>query len=335
MAFKLKPVAEQVIVITGASSGIGLATAYKAADSGARIVLVSRNGDALQRIESEILGKGGHAIHVVADVSKREDLERVAARAIEAFGGFDTWVNNAGVGIFGRLSEVSDADHRQLFEVNFWGFVYGTTIAAEHFKTKGGAIVNVSSVAADVGFPVQGMYSASKHAIKGFTDSFRMEMEEADAPISITSIKPASINTPFPAHAKNYLGGKPTLPPPVYQPEDVADAIVFAAEHGGRDYYVGSGAKMISSLNKHAPQMVDKVGSRMIPKMSILDEPMGRDAEGSLYQAGTGGEVHGDSNRLVRRSNYTQATLHPLLASTLVAGVGLAAAALLGRRDRS
>lgn len=335
MAPKLKPVAEQVIVITGASSGIGLSTAYKAAEAGARVVLVARNGEALQRIESEIIGRGGHAIHVVADVSKREELERVEARATEAFGGFDTWVNNAGVGIYGRLSEVSDADHRQLFDVNFWGFVYGTTIAAEHLKAKGGAIVNVSSVAADVGFPVQGMYSASKHAIKGFTDSFRMEMEEAEAPVSVTSIKPASINTPFPMHAKNYLAGKPTLPPPVYQPEDVADGILFAAANGGRDYYIGSGAKMISTLNKHAPQMIDKVGSKMIPKLSILDEPMGRDPKGTLYEAGTDGEVHGDSTRLVRHSNYTRATLHPLLASTLVAGVGLAAAALLGRRDRS
>ena len=202
MPYPLKTIANQVIIITGASSGIGLATAHMAASQGARVVLVARNEAALIDAVERIRGTGGRAMYVVADVAVAQDLEKVAQTVIQEYGGFDTWVNNAGLGIFGRLEEVSDEDSRRLFDVNFWGLVYGTKVAAAHLKNKGGAIINLGSVVSDVAFPVQGMYCASKHAIKGFTDAFRMELEEAGAPISVTLIKPASINTPFPAHAK-------------------------------------------------------------------------------------------------------------------------------------
>ena len=335
MTVALKPLAEQVIVITGASSGIGLATARRAAEQGARVVLSSRNEAALAEIERDIRARGGNAIHVVADVSKREELEKLSAEAIKAFGGYDTWVNNAGLGIVGRLEVVSDEDHRQLFEINFWGLVYGTKIACAHLKPKGGAIINLGSVASDIGFPMQGMYCASKHAIKGFTDAFRMELEEAGAPVSVTLIKPTSIDTPFPIHAKNYTKGKPSLPPPVYAPEDVADAILRAAVHGGRDYYIGGGGKVMSTINKHMPRAVDWVGSRTITKQTVRDKPSHRDPEGSLYKAGDDGEVRGDSEHLVRRSTYTKTTMHPVLTGALLAGIGLTAAALSNRRDRS
>ena len=336
MSYPLKKISDQVMVITGASSGIGLATAYRAAHQGARVVLAARNEAALEEIVQRIRDQGGHAIHVVADVSKPEDVEKVAQAAIEQFGGFDTWVNNAGLGIFGRLDEVSDEDSRRLFDVNFWGLVYGTRIAAAHLRPNGGAIINLGSVVSDVAFPVQGMYCASKHAIKGFTDSFRMELEEAEAPVSVTLIKPASINTPFAYHAKNYLSQEPKLPPPVYAPEDVADAIVYAAVHGGRDYYIGGGGKLMSTLNKHLPSMVDWVGARTVRKQSTYDRPPSRERGGNLHEAGQDGEVHGDSPHLVMRSVYTKATLNPLVSSAVLAAVGMAAASLLGtRRARS
>ena len=139
----------------------------------------------MRRIEAG----GGRAIYVVADVTKVDDLMNVAETAIRTFGGFDTWVNNAGIGVFDRLDQVSDADNRRIFDVNFWGLVYGTKIAAAHLRRKGGAIINLGSVVSNVGFPVQGMYAASKHAIKGFTDAYRMELQEAGAPISVTLVK--------------------------------------------------------------------------------------------------------------------------------------------------
>ncbi len=336
MAYPLKKIADQVIVITGASSGIGLATAYKAANQGAKVVLAARNESALQEAVQRIQSTGGQAAYVVADVTKSEDLEQVAQTAIHKFGGFDTWVNNAGLGIFGRLQEVSDEDSRRLFDVNFWGVVYGTKIAASHLKSKGGAIINLGSMVSDVAFPVQGMYCASKHAIKGFTDAFRMELEEAGAPISVTLIKPASIDTPFPFHAKNYMSQEPKLPPPVYEPNNVADAIVYAAAHGGRDYYVGGGSKFMSSLNKHLPSLVDWFGARTVRKQSTFDRPPSRAREGALFKAGQDGAVHGDSPHLVMSSVYTKATLHPVLSRAVLGLVGLAgAAALMGRRVRN
>ena len=336
MGVTLKPLAEQVIVITGASSGIGLATAYAAAEQGARVVLSSRNGETLTRIVREIRERGGRATHLVADVSRREQLERLAAEAVRAFGGFDTWVNDAGLGIFGRLEEIPDDEHRRMFEVNFWGVVYGTLTAAAHLKSKGGAIINLGSVASDVGFPVQGMYSASKHAIRGFTDAFRAEMEQEGAPISVTLIKPAAIDTPFPFHAGNFTAGKPVLPPPVYAAEDVADAILRAAVQGGRDIYIGGGAKLISALSQYVPAAIDWMGAHVLARQSVADQPAGRDPEGALHAAGEDGAVAGDSPHRVRRSLYTRAGAHPVLAGAITAGFGVAAAAatMFARRDR-
>lgn len=335
MPYPLKNIADQTIVITGASSGIGLATAYMAAHQGARVVLAARNESALRGAVETIEAQGGRAIYVVADVTKAEELEKVAETAIQAYGSFDTWVNNAGLGIFGRLEQVSDEDSRRLFDVNFWGLVYGTKIAAAHLKAKGGAIINLGSVVSDVAFPVQGMYCASKHAIKGFTDAFRMEMEEAGAPVSVTLIKPASINTPFPFHAKNYLAQEPKLPPPVYTPESVAEAIVYAAAHGGRDYYIGAGGKFMSTLNKHLPSLLDWIGSRTVGKQSIFPRPASRAPEGALFKAGQDGAVHGDSPHLVMTSLYTKATLNPALSGAVLAVIGFAGAAFLARRPRA
>ena len=166
---------------------------------------------------------------MVTDVSRREDVEALAAETVRAYGGFDTWVNNAGLSIFGRLEEVSDADHRRLFDVNFWGIVYGSTVALQHLKKAGGALINLGSVASDLALPIQGMYSASKHAIKGFTDALRMELQEEGAPVSVTLIKPSGIDTPIADHAANHQDGAALLPPPVYDPELVAEAILDAA----------------------------------------------------------------------------------------------------------
>ena len=331
MTFHLKPLARQTIVITGASSGIGLTTARRAAKAGARVVLAARNGPVLTAIAEQIRNDGGEAHAVVTDVTQRDEVERLAQAAISTYGGFDTWVNNAGIGIFGRLEAVSDADHRQMFEVNFWGVVYGSLIAAAHLRQRGGALINLGSVLSDVAFPLQGMYCASKHAIKGFTDALRMELKADAAPVSVTLIKPSAINTPFPRHAKNYLDAEPVLPPPLYEPDDVASAILFAAERGGRDYYIGSGGKFISSTNKRLPSAVDLVASRL-GGLESRGAPQ-RPRDGSLYRPGLDGDERGKPAYPVRRSLYTGAQTHPLTASAAVAA-GLAGFAILSRMMR-
>ncbi|HEY3013245.1 MAG TPA: SDR family oxidoreductase, partial [Gemmatimonadales bacterium] len=201
MGIKLKPLNQQVMVITGGTSGIGLATAKRAAERGARVVLCSRSEPELRDTVAAIEQNGGTARFVVADVSSQDDVERLAATAVEEFGSLDTWVNNAGVSFYGRLTEVAIEDMRRLFEVNFWGTVYGARAAVPRLRGGGGALINLGSIVSDRAIPLQGAYSASKHAVKGFTDALRMELEEEGAPISVTLIKPSAIDTPYFQHA--------------------------------------------------------------------------------------------------------------------------------------
>ncbi|HJE24724.1 MAG TPA: SDR family oxidoreductase [Methylorubrum populi] len=330
-----KPLDQQVIVITGASSGIGLATARMAAERGAKVVLAARNGEALTEIQGDIARNGGEAFHVVTDVSDRSQVEALARAVIDRYGRIDTWVNDAGLSIIGRLEDVEDADHRRLFDVNFWGLVYGSLVALPHLKRSGGTLINLGSVASDVAFPLQGMYSASKHAIKGFTDSLRIELKEEGAPVAVTLIKPAAIDTPFPAHARNYTDREPKLPPPVYRTEEVAEAIAHAAEYPRRDIYVGGGGRIMSAAQAVAPRVFDAVGSSMAG-LQMRDDPPRR-PEGSLYETGVGGRTRGSHpGYVMRRSLYTRSALHPLTTAAVVAGVGFAAAASLmgGSRHR-
>jgi NAD(P)-dependent dehydrogenase (short-subunit alcohol dehydrogenase family) len=170
---KLKRVKDQVIVITGASSGIGLATARLAARQDARVVLSARNEEDLRAVTEEINANGGRAIAVAADVSKEQDMDRLGEAALRTFGALDTWVNNAGLSIYGKLVDVPIADKRRLFDVNFWGVVNGCRTAVRFLKHGGGAIINIGSEVSDRAIPLQGIYSASKHAVKGFTDALR------------------------------------------------------------------------------------------------------------------------------------------------------------------
>lgn len=330
MKLKLKKMSKQVVVITGASSGIGLVTAREAARRGAKLVLAARAEDALRQLADEINSAGGSAVYVAADVGREEDVQRIAREAVERFGGFDTWINNAGVAIYGKLTEVPNEDNRRLFDTNFWGVVYGSQVAAEHLRRHGGALINVGSTVSDRAIPVQGMYSASKHAVKGFTDALRMELEAEGAPISVTLIKPGAINTPYPQHAKNYLEKEPTLPPPIYAPETVAEAILHCAEHPERDVFVGGGGKAISVSGHYAPRLTDKLMEATMIEMQKSDKPPRPLGNNGLEHASGSLRERGDYEGHVAESSvYTKASLHPILSAALVVGAGVALAALL------
>lgn len=331
MAIKLKPLREQVIVITGASSGIGLATARRAAQAGAKLVLAARSEDDLATVVGELTNKGAEAIHVAADVGRRAEVQRIADAARQHFGRIDTWVNDAGVSIYGRLEEVAEDDHRRLIETNFWGVVNGSLVALPQLKRQGGALINIGSVLSDMAIPLQGMYSASKHAVKGFTDALRMELEHEGAPVSVTLIKPAAINTPYTEHAKNYTANQPALPPPVYEPEEVAGAILYAAAHPKRDIFVGSAAKLMSMTSRTAPRVADKLGEMMY-NQQMRKDGQARRSEG-LQQPGRGGRAHGDHRGYVmKRSFYSRASRHPVLTGLAVAAVGATAYTLATQR---
>ncbi len=292
MSPPLKPLNQQVIVITGASSGIGLATAQDAARAGARVVLAARSEDVLEAIVATLENGGHEAIAVTADVADRAQVQRIADAAIERFGRIDTWVNVAGNTIYGKLDEVADADSRRLFEVNFWGTVHGSLVALPHLRRHGGALVNIGSEASEVAIPLQGMYSASKHAVKGFTDALRIEVEQVDgAPVSITLIEPTAVNTPLPEHARNYLDKQPKLPSPQLDPHRVAAAILQATTTPTRETKVGMMAVLDVAIEKAVPALADRVAALQVPRQQR--EEAAHDPIGALHRPGGTGQVYG------------------------------------------
>jgi short-subunit dehydrogenase len=288
----LKPIEQQVIVITGASSGIGLATALTAARRGAKVVLAARSEQTLAEVVREITSLGGQAIAVVADVADRSQVQHIADRAIEEFGRIDTWVNDAGVSIYGRLDQVSEEDSRRLFDTNFWGVVNGSLVALPYLRISGGALLNVGSEVSEAVVPLQGMYSASKHAVKGFTDALRVEVEGVDKDrVAITLIQPTAVNTPYPQHARNYMAQEPKLPSPQIQPQQVADAILHASSHHTRHIKVGLGAKLNTWVANLAPKLGDVLFALQAKRQQYNEPP--RAPQGTLSTPGETGKIQG------------------------------------------
>ena len=331
---KHKPLREQIIVITGASSGIGLTTARVAVERGARVVLAARSGDVLAQLADD-LGGPARAVYVVADVGRCEEVQAIADKAVAAFGGFDTWVNVAGLTVYGPLREIPQVDHERLIQTNLWGTVHGSLVAAEHLRKSGGALINVGSIASDLAFPFQGLYATSKHAVKGFSDTLRMELLAEGAPVSVTLIKPASIDTPLPNRARNYMDREPMLPPPVYPPEEVATAILHAAVHPRRDIVVGGGGKLFIAGKEFAPGTFDHLAPAIIALQKRPGAP--RNPEGALHSPRGAGSMRGDPPFYVMRTSaYTRAGLHPFATAGVVAvAFAGAAAMILRRRHRS
>lgn len=292
MSHHLKPIAEQVIVITGASSGIGLATAFAAAEQGAKVALLARSEETLHEIARNIEGEGGQAFVIALDVADQAAIANAADQIVARFGRIDTWVNNAGVAIYGRIEEIADADNRRLFETNFWGVVYGSLAALPYLKQSGGALINVGSEVSDAVVPLQGMYSTSKHAVKGFTDALRVEAELVEkAPVSISLIQPTAVNTPYPEHARNYMDKEPKLPSPQIDPHHVAEAILDAASKGGRDIKVGAMSKMNTLMSNLLPRLADRMSAMQATRQQREESP--RHPEGTLFEAGQSGRIYG------------------------------------------
>jgi NAD(P)-dependent dehydrogenase (short-subunit alcohol dehydrogenase family) len=329
MKIRLLPLRDQVMVITGASSGIGLVTARQAAGAGARVVLAARNGRDLERAVASIRARGGRGIHVVADVADPQQIDEIAAAATREFGRIDTWVNNAAVSMYGRIMQLPIDDMRRQMDVNYWGQVYGSRTAVRHLRERGGALINVASALSDRAIPLQANYCAAKHAVKAFTDALRMELEEEGVPIAVTLVKPASIDTPFFDKARTYLGVEPQPVPPVYAPEVVSEVVLHAAQHPIRELIAGgSGAKL--SAARFAPRAADLYMERWTFASQRTEKPVNGRPD-NLYQpvVDDGGERGRNWTGHTRRSSvYTKAFLHPRATAATLAGVaaGLALA---------
>ena len=332
---RVKPIHQQTLVITGASSGNGLATARAAAEQGARVVLASRNREALEKIAAEIEANGGEAVVCVADVANDQDVEAIAATAIERFGGFDTWVNNAAAAVFGPVAAMSMDEHRRVFDVNYFGLVKGSLVAAEHLRVKGGAIINIGSVLSDRTMIDQGAYSASKHAVKAFTDSLRMELARGGTSVSVTLVKPAAIHTPYPDHARNLMDEPARLPPVLYDPRLVAEAVLFAAENHKRELYVGGSGYLISLTGRVAPRLTDMVMEQIGRQLQTTDERPSAATYDNLFEPRADGAEKGSQDVTYRTSSYfLKAQKHPALTLAVTGAVTVGGTLLaLARRS--
>jgi NAD(P)-dependent dehydrogenase (short-subunit alcohol dehydrogenase family) len=256
----VKPIDEQVVVITGASSGIGRQTALQFADKGASVVIAARNEAALEKLAEEVEQRGGKALVAVTDVAEWAHVYQLAEEAITQFGRIDTWVNNAAVNEHATVEQMTIEEIERIIQVKLFGQIYGMKAVLPHMKRQGqGTIINVASILAKRGAPLHAPYVAANHGIAGFTETLRMELEHERSPISVTLVMPAYINTPFFDNARSKLGVKPKPVPPIYEPSVVADAILFAAEHRRRDIVVGGSGKLLTVMQRISPSLVDRL----------------------------------------------------------------------------
>jgi len=338
----LKPLNQQSIVITGATSGIGLSTARRAARAGACVFLIARGQDGLRALCEELQGEGARVAWAVADVADYDALAEAADKCSRLFGGFDTWINNAGVSIIGSVLDTTLEDQRRLFETNYWGVVNGSTIAAQHLRARpgGGAIINVGSTLSDAPAPIRGAYSASKHAVKGFTNALRMELMHATtqggAPISLSLVKPAAVDSPYDRRARNLAGYAAQSPQPVYATHVVADAILWCAVHPTREITVGGGGRLIAAFYSALPGIAEPLFARFAPSLMRDRGSAYEPYEDGLYDASRDGLEEEVYYPMVRQfSVLAEARKHPGITAGTVALVATAAIATLLLTQRS
>ncbi len=323
---KLKPINDQVVVLMGASSGIGRVAAREFAKKGAKVVVASRSHEGLKSIVSEIKEAGGEAVEYVADTADESQVRGLADYAVAHFGRIDTWVQLAGIGMVSEYDKVTSSEFRKLLDINLVGMFNGVKIAVEKMRSAGGAFIGISSVEGSVSFPLQSAYAASKHGVVGLLDGVRVELLHDDVPVSITNIAPAAIDTPFFERAKAKVGVAPSAPPPVYTPESVARAILYAAEHPVRDLSVGSGGGLIRLLSSHLPGLTDKLMAKTQYKPQLSETPKDENAQSGL-ETGEMGLNQDTGGFGGRPSIYTWIRTNPKTALTLAAAaVGVTAA---------
>lgn len=339
-AIQLKPLNQQVVAVVGASSGIGRATALKLAAKGAKLVLSSRSLPGLTSLMTEVMDLGGEAMIVPADVADFNQVKAIADKAVEYFGRLDTWVHAAATGVLARFEEITPEEFKRVIDVVLMGQVYGAKAALPHLKREGrGALIHITSVEARRAIPLQSPYSAAKHGVEGFLEAMRVELQHDNIPVSVTNIMPSVINTPYYNKAKSKLGVKPTGIPPYYDPELVADAILYAAEHPTRDMIVGDSGRVVDLLQKISPQFMDLALKTIAFSGQRTQEPKS-ETDNNLYDPATEAydRVDGDFNNLVIPSFLDWFDMNPALKWGAVAGLGalaLLASQVLGDSSAS
>jgi NAD(P)-dependent dehydrogenase (short-subunit alcohol dehydrogenase family) len=320
---------QDVVVVTGASAGVGRATVRAFARRGACIGLIARGHDALDAAREEIESLGGEGLAIAADVADADQVESAATAIEDAFGPIDIWINNAMVSVFSPFLEMTPEEFRRVTEVTYLGYVYGTLAALRRMKPRDqGVIVQVGSALAYRGIPLQSAYCGAKHAIQGFTESVRSELMHDGSHVRLTMVHLPAMNTPQFSWVKNRLPRKPQPVPPIYQPEIAAQAIIWAATHERRELNVGMSTSVVIAGNKVAPGLGDWYLARTGYDSQMLDEPVSHKRRDNLWEPLPGDQgAHGEfDERAHQRSFQLWATTH----RGLLAAVGVGVAALAG-----
>ena len=327
---QLKPIDQQVVAIVGASSGIGREAALRFAQRGASVVVSARSESGLRSLVNEIQRLGGKATAIVADVASFEQVQAIAEQAITTYGRLDTWVHAAATAVIAPFAEVTPEEFRRVIEVTLMGQVYGAMAALPHLKSEGrGALIHISSMEGRRALPLQSSYSSAKHGVEGFLESLRVELQHAGSGVSVTSIKPAVINTPFYNNALTKLGVKPTGLPPYYAPSLVADAILYTAEHPTRDFIVGDVGKILDLLQRLSPALVDSLLSLVGFEGQKTNEAKLISAPNNLYEpVAEHDRVEGDFGDLTVPSVTDWFDRHPAYSWGVIGTI--AGVALLG-----
>ncbi|SCG76767.1 Short-chain dehydrogenase [Micromonospora siamensis] len=300
-----RSLSDATVVITGASGGIGAATAYALASRGADVVLAARTEPALRVVAERCHELGGRTLVVPTDVTDPAAVDRLAERAVAAFGRIDAWVNNAAVSAVGLFDEIPAPEFRRVVEVNLLGTVHGVRAALPHLAAAGGGVVvNNASVLAEVAMPYQSAYNATKHAVRGLADTVRQELRlTGRGAISICTVLPATIDTPFFRHAANHTGHELVPPPPVYPPELVAETIVRLLRRPRREVYAGGAARLLGLQWRLAPALAERALGWYVHRTQFGPAPRPDDT-GNVFdpdgRARPGGGWQGRRRQLVR-----------------------------------
>ncbi|MEV4481636.1 SDR family oxidoreductase [Micromonospora coxensis] len=319
-------IADQVVVVTGASSGIGREAALEFARRGAALVLAARNREALDTLAEEVSRLSGVPLVVPTDVSDFGQVSELAARTVERFGRIDTWVNNASVSTYGSVEQMEVDEIRRVIEVNLLGEIHGMKAALPHLRRTGGTVINVSSTLGKRAVALQAAYCAAKHGVVAFGEALRLELRHAQVPVHVVDVLPSSINTPLFEHARSKIGVLPQPIPPVYEPRVVAEAIVGAAQRPVRQVFVGFAGRLLEAAQRLSPALVDwyLLGPGRVVDNQKTDRP--DDGADNLEHPSRGpGRTAGQFGRGSKSiSVYTRLFgLHPA-RGRFVAGVGLA-----------
>ncbi|HEX4142799.1 MAG TPA: SDR family oxidoreductase [Pirellulales bacterium] len=328
----------EVVVVTGASAGVGRATVREFARRGASIGLIARGEDGLNGAREEVERAGGRALVLPADVANAAALDEAAAEVERTLGPIDVWVNDAMVSVFSPFVEMTADEFRRVTEVTYLGFVYGTLTALRRMMPRNaGTVVQVGSALAYRGIPLQSAYCGAKHAIHGFTESVRCELLHAKSNVWITMVQMPALNTPQFSWVKSRLPRQPQPVPPIFQPEVAARAIYWAAHHRRRELFVGGSTVVAIEGNKVLPGVGDRYLVRNGYSSQMTAQPANPNRPNNLWKPLTGD--HGAHGSFDARSHdhswQLWATTHrPWLAVAGAAGLALLGAAAMKRCAR-